>query len=504
MRVSRCATILLLAALLAPRLVGAQGFETVEAVTIKGAHGLIIVPENWNGSLFVYAHGYSADERLLQPFPSGDLTLGDLLGQLPLLFQAVVLPTLFGYASATTTFRSAGWYVEDSIKDIENLRRYFVKKYRKPKYTYLWGHSGGGMVTSTVIEYVPRAYDGALPMCGPGAGARRNFDGAFDLRVLYDVLCRDVPGAAFGCRVCSGGTSRCLGEGDCPAGQTCGEPETPAPLEDGLSRECTEFLLDHPDRFSETPTAPGGDFVTTPVSTCFGAFTPGAVPSSEQAARRSFFVRASQIPEGFIVTDMFFATIGMAEVVHRRTGGRHPWGNVGVEYASPQLSADERAMLNANAYRVAEDAPAVRYMRRFYEPRGRTRSKVVTVHALDDGLVIPENETKYRQAFEGAGRADQLVQLYTSRGGHCGFIAELLPAVQALTGWVEQGEKPSLASLRAACPTCAFTDETPGPWGARVVERRQKGAPLRSLVCGGDPGDCPTGATCVESKGHCR
>jgi hypothetical protein len=175
-----------------------------------------------------------------------------------------------------------------------------------------------------------------------------------------------------------------------------------------------------------------------------------------------------------------------------------------VEYASPLLTPAEREEFNATAYRASEDAAAVRYMRRFYEPRGRTRAKVLTVHALDDGLVIPENQDKYRQAFEAAGREDQLVQLFTSTGGHCGFVGEIFPALQALIAWVEQGVKPSTASVRAACPTCSFTDEKPGPWGAKVVERRQKGAPVRTLVCSGAPGDCPAGATCSERTHHCR
>lgn len=502
MKASRWIPVLVLAAVLAPRIAAAQ-FQTVESVTIKGAYGLIIIPEDWNGSLFIYAHGYSADNRLLQPFPTDD-TFGGLLQKLPLLFQATVLPTVNGYASATTTFRSEGWYVKDAIKDVENLRRYFVKKYGKPKYTYLWGHSGGGMVTSTIIEYAPKTYDGALPMCGPGAGARRNFDGAYDLRVLYEAICGEVPGAQFGCHICSDGTSRCLQDGDCPAGQTCGAMEAPVPFEDGLSRECTEFLLAHPERFSGEATDQGGDFVGVPVSTCFGDFSPGAVISPEQATRRSLFTRASQLDESFIVTDMFFASIGMAEVVHRRTGGKHPWGNGGVDFVSPLLTSDERTMLSAKAHQSTEDASAVKYMRRFYEPHGRTHSKVLTVHALDDGLVIPENETKYRQAFEAAGRSDQLVQLFTNTGGHCGFIAELLPAVQSLTDWVEHGVKPSFDSVHAACPTCDFTQTTPGPWGAKVVERRQKGAPLRTLACSGDPGDCPSGSMCVERKHHCR
>src|SRR5262245_41973709 len=210
----------------------AAQWKTVDTFTIKGAHGIIIIPNKWNGSLFIYAHGYSADQRLIQPFPA-DLTFANYSTKLNLLFQSVVLPTLGalvgseegGYASATTTFRSSGWVVKDAIKDIENVRRYFIKKYGKPKRTYMWGHSGGGMVTSTVIEYFPKTYDGALPMCGPGAGGRRNFNGAFDLRAVYEYVCRDVPESLLACGVCSGGEARCVLDADCPAGQSCGALE---------------------------------------------------------------------------------------------------------------------------------------------------------------------------------------------------------------------------------------------------------------------------------------
>ena len=125
---------LLLLALAGLRPAAALTFKTVDTFAIKGAQGLIIIPENWNGSLFIYAHGYSADARLLKPFPP-DITAANIGSKVDFLFLAMLLPTLDGYASATTTFRSVGWYVEDAIKDIENLRRHFVKKYGKPKHT---------------------------------------------------------------------------------------------------------------------------------------------------------------------------------------------------------------------------------------------------------------------------------------------------------------------------------------------------------------------------------
>jgi pimeloyl-ACP methyl ester carboxylesterase len=480
----------------------AAQWQTVDTFTIKGAHGLIVVPENWNGGLFIYAHGYSADRRLQAPIPD-DVTPENFTEKLDQLLQASVLPTFSGYAIGTTTFRSAGWVVKDAIKDIENVRRRFVKKYGEPTYTYLWGHSGGGMVTSTVIEYFPDTYDGAMPMCGPGAGARRNFNGAFDLRAAYEYVCGDVPAAQFVCGICSGGKRRCLADGDCPKGQACSELEAPPPPEDGLSKQCSKFLLAHPDRFSESATSVGGSFVTTPVTACFGDLTGAVPPTPEQAARRDFFVRATQIPENFVLTDMFFASIGMSEVVHVRNKGKHPWGNEGVVYDSPTLTEQEKADVNAGIYRVREDKPAVAYMQRFYEPRGDTSAKVLTIHALDDGLVLPENETKYRQAFEAAGRADQLVQLTTEEGGHCGFIVEMLYAIPALTAWVEDGDKPTTAALIAACPGCSFTETEPGPWGLKVAERVQHGVPLDALVCTGLAGDCPLDSSCSLPDFHC-
>src|SRR5690349_3564383 len=119
----------LLATILAVGLLGGTAHaRTVEHVTIKGAQDEILIPDNWNGSVFLYAHGYTADKRILEPIPD-DLSQVNTL----LLPGLVLVPP--GAAAAVTTFRSVGWYVKDAIKDIENLRRYFVKKHGKPKHT---------------------------------------------------------------------------------------------------------------------------------------------------------------------------------------------------------------------------------------------------------------------------------------------------------------------------------------------------------------------------------
>ena len=50
---------------------------------------------------------------------------------------------------------------------------------------------------------------------------------------------------------------------------------------------------------------------------------------------------------------------------------------------------------------------------------------------------------------------------------------------------------------------CRVMAAAPGEWGLRVVERRERGAPLHELVCVGDPADCPSGSTC-SPRHYCR
>src|SRR5205823_5788689 len=147
-----------------------------------------------------------------------------------------------------------------------------------------WGHSEGGMITAAALEYFPDTYDGGAPMCGTVGGARRLFNGEYDLRVLYDYTCRDVPDAAFICGVCADGATRCLEDADCSGAQACAGRESPTAPEDGLTPQCLEFILAHPERFASVV---GDDPFTARVTMpCLG----GDTPTPEQAARRDFLV----------------------------------------------------------------------------------------------------------------------------------------------------------------------------------------------------------------------
>ena len=491
----------LLVALFVRPAASADTFQVVDAFEKDGAQSLIIVPHSWNGAFIVYAHGYDSDYRDIKPYPS-DITPGNITSKLSGADLILQLPLALGYAVGTTTYRSVGWAVADAWRDVDNVRRRFRKTVAKPTFTYVWGHSEGGMVTQTVMEKRPHDYDGALPMCALGAGGRRNLNGAWDLRAAYEYVCAGVPDAEFRCNVCSDGMSRCLVDSDCPSGQTCGDLEAAYPPEWGLTPECTEFTLKKPG--DPMPEPRFGDFVARHVTACFG----GASPTPDQQARRDLFLRGTQIPESFLFTDLFFASVALGEIRNRRTGGGVPWSNDGVDYESPQLSPAEIAAYNAGVPRATNDPAAMEYLRRNYEERGYTQSKIVTLHALDDGLVIPQNEEKYFEVFNTVGRLDQLVQLYTPAGGHCGFtIAEHFAALTSLFGWVEHGIKPTVASAQATWAAHGrarrLQDAEPGEFGERVVERRQKGLSLRDLVCQGDEGDCPAGVACSTRLDRC-
>ncbi len=136
----------------------------IETGEINGAKFRIDVPENWNGVLLMYCHGYS---------PSA--------GVFDAAKPSPILAALPGYAVAQSGYSAGGWAIQEALNDTEALRRYFTRKYGAPKETYVTGHSMGGFLTMTILERFPNSYDGGLALCGPLAPAawfmaRRVFD----------------------------------------------------------------------------------------------------------------------------------------------------------------------------------------------------------------------------------------------------------------------------------------------------------------------------------------
>ncbi len=130
-----------------------------ETGDLNGAKFRIDVPENWNGGLVMYCHGYS-------PMP------GSYDEKVPPISQLFLS---FGYAVAQSGYVSGGWAIEEAVDDTEALRRYFSRDYGSPKETFVTGHSMGGfLAVVTLLEMFPNDYDGrfgALRSVGPGRRA---------------------------------------------------------------------------------------------------------------------------------------------------------------------------------------------------------------------------------------------------------------------------------------------------------------------------------------------
>ena len=355
----------------------------VSGRTGGGAYYRIVMPDAWNGDLVIWNHGYS-----LEPI-APDPDLGPL----------VDLQIAEGYAVAATSYRQIGWSVFKAKNDLQILYAKFVSRFGHPSRVLVYGGSLGGIVTAQAIEEASIGnVVGAFPFCGAMAGSR-NWDASLDLRLLYDAICADVPGAYI------------------PGGA------------EGLPEDTDLTWLD----------------TYTAIDTCLGLFfPPGRTP--DQQARLDQFLAIGQVPESFILVDVgFFATFGWSDTVHSRTklNGKLGTGNSGVDYGDP--------LINATIERVDPNPGAANRFEKHYTPTGLVGDvKIVSMHTSGDGLVLVENQHEYAEVVPPSNLTTAIVA--EAEPSHCGFSgAELVAGWEALRGWVEGAPQPSANAIQLLC-----------------------------------------------------
>src|SRR6266496_1492775 len=122
-----------------------------------GATYRIDVPGNWNGTLFLYSHGYVAPGSNNPAQAFGDpVTCGWLLSH--------------GFALAGSSYASTGWAIQQALPDQIGTLDAFDQLVGRPTRTIAWGHSLGGIITAGLIQRYPDRFSAALPMCGVLAG----------------------------------------------------------------------------------------------------------------------------------------------------------------------------------------------------------------------------------------------------------------------------------------------------------------------------------------------
>ena len=359
----------------------------------KGAFFRIVVPDNWNGDLVIWNHGI-----LLDPEP---VDLGPFA-------ERVWLPQ--GFAVAASSYSQLGWALFQTKKDLRSLIRIFKEHFGEPNKIFITGASLGGIVTAQAIETLRDEGNiaGALPLCGAVAGSR-NWDAGLDVRLIYDAVCSEVPGAFI------------------PGG-----PE-------GLPEESTLEIED----------------IALAVHACTGVLAPPPVRSPEQADRLDRILDATTIPNGeFLLRDMRLATLAMSDLVHdeRKLDDEIGVGNEGVIYSDP--------LIDAEIERVEPDEDAAKRLRKNYTPTGRVGGvKIVSLHTDKDGEQIVENETEYANVVPATNLTTAIV--VEPVPSHCGFTdAEGVAAWESLRLWVAGGPQPTASSIQA---TCEFVESLPPP-----------------------------------------
>ncbi len=389
----------------------AQGCGGSGAVTSRngslpdGATYLIQCPAGrWNGTLFLYSHGYVAPGSANPAQDVGDpVTGGWLLSH--------------GYALAGSSYASTGWAIQQALPDQASTLGVFGQQYRKPARTIAWGHSLGGIITAGLIQRYPSLFSAALPMCGVLSGGVATWntalDGAFVFQRLIDPSVQ-ITGIA------NPTTNLAGAEAAASAAQ-----QTPQ----GRARLALSAALD------DTP----------------GWFT----PLSPEPARSDVAAQEANQYEWFSSIGAPFVFDFRAEL-EARAGGNPSW-NTGVNYyadlaksadlsevialyrvAGLSLTADLNRLDHAK--RISASPSAVRYLAQNISFGGRIRVPVLTMHTTGDGLVVPENEQAYQSVVGRAGNGSLLRQVYVHRAGHCAFTpAETITAVQTLLNRLSTG-----------------------------------------------------------------
>jgi len=362
---------------------------------LHGAAYKIRVPENWNGVLLLYAHGYPKE-----PVPDPDAAFLGEAAETQLLDA--------GYALAASGFRGAGYNVREGMWDTKKLLTFFRSEIGRPQHVILYGISMGGVVALKSIEKHPNLYDAAVPMCTLGGGATKSFDHKLDYALAYDVV--------------------------------FGWPETWGTVDD--VRDDIEFYGEvwFPKVYDEVfdpANYAKWEFIRRVTGTSIGGYYSydGAMPMPPAVVAMSYFMTQQQ-----------------AEI-EVRAGGKVRQ-NVDRIYS---LSADDKVFLKSfglpveawlaemNTRTIYEADPnARRYLERYGDYSGKIKVPVLMVHNTEDSVTDVSYTADYLETVQDAGREDLLVRAYSSLPGHCNFtVPQMLHVFEATVDWLESGIPPA-------------------------------------------------------------
>jgi pimeloyl-ACP methyl ester carboxylesterase len=387
----------------------AQAGVTAKTGTLAdGATYLIEVPAHWNGTLFLYSHGYVSPGNLN---PARDVGNGDVATRFFMLSS--------GFALAGSSYATTGWAIHEAIPDQIAVLDLFKLMVGEPKRTIAWGHSLGGMVTAALIQTHPDRFDAALPMCGVLSGGVATWNTSLDSEFAFQTLL---------------------------AGPKLQVVNITDPL---ANLEFAEQVL------ASAQATPQGRARLALVSALgdgpgwFAPLSPEPAPTDFTSQEMNQFLWSQLVDFPFL--------FALRAELEARAGGNVSW-NTGVNYRVQLAHSIDRNEVHAlyeqaglsleadldtleDTVRISADPDAVHYLERNIIFNGEVHIPVLTLHTKGDGLVVVQNESAYKQVVEEAGNEEFLRRAFVSRAGHCTFTpAETIASVQKLIDRLDTGE----------------------------------------------------------------
>jgi pimeloyl-ACP methyl ester carboxylesterase len=371
-----------------------------------GAAYLIEKPANWNGTLFLYSHGYVVPGNLNPAQDAGDPVT-----------QAIMLSN--GFALAGSSYATTGWAIHEALRDQIEVLEQFKSLFGKPTRTIAWGHSLGGIITAGLIQRNPDRFDAALPMCGVLSGGVATWNTALDSAFAFKTLI--ARGSGLQIVNITNPLNLDIAEGALAAAQ--------ATLQGQARLALVSALSDGPGWFDPAGPEPAED------------------DFASQEANQFLWAEFVDFP-------FLFALRGELEF---RAGGNVS-SNEGVDYRKQLAHSIDREEVKAlyklagldldadldmlnDAVRVSADPEALEYLEHNIIFNGEIHIPVLTMHTKGDGLVVVQNESAYKKVVDEAGNGEFLRRTFVHRAGHCEFSpAETVTAVQALLSRLETGE----------------------------------------------------------------
>ena len=390
---------------------GARAVYGVEDHAAGGQEAYQIeVPDNWNGDVVFFAHGFRG-------------SVPELTVSMPPIREYLIA---HGYAWAASSYSENGYDPGIGARDTKNLRENFARLAgaAEPKHAYIYGQSmGGNVVTVSLAEY-PTLYDGALAECGALSG-----QGIVDYFLSWGAL----------------------------AGYFSGTELTKATPDAGefinlLRSKVVPALGTKPESLTKKGLA---------FESAIQHLTGGPRPYFDEGFAANYLFN-------YLILANAVTAPGPANVVAQNADTVY---GIDDQYGvtAEELNRDVARVSSNQAYLVENPPGQIGPYPEYGPVNGAIQRPLLTLHGTGDLFVPISMEQQYRAAVDAAAKGDLLVQRAVRRAGHCTFTEEERErAFEDVVAWVTTGAKPAGEDLSGDLSDAgrAFTepmaDDDPG------------------------------------------